>query len=56
MAKGGKVWRLKARWLYLNGGGATLQVHFGGRWMDTTVGKRPAKGTRPGKWSGWRKR
>ncbi len=52
----GKTWRLKARWLYRKDGSALLQVHFGGRWMDTTVGKRPVKGSLPGKWTGWRKR
>jgi len=56
MAGGGSVFTGRLRWFYSKGGKRTLQVHFGGKWMDTTVYSLPVKGTRPGKWSGWKKR
>lgn len=56
MAGRGSRFTLPASWMYFKDGSAQLQVKFGGKWMSTSVEKRPVKGSRAGKWSGWKKR
>ena len=56
MAGRGSRFTLPVSWMYFKDGSAQLQVKFGGKWMSTSVEKHPVKGSRAGKWSGWRKR